>query len=157
MGMSIYSTAKTWYLVANQTNAVIYKDSSARFNVVERLDNPLSKLKEGALDSDRPGRGCASAQGGFLRHGLDRHYKRREQLLQTFAAKIGKVLEKAQHEDRYTDLVVVAEPHFLGKLWAHLPVTVQARVSRALGKEYVRQPNAELRRLIFRALEEEAA
>ena len=122
--MSKYSAAgylnlsqKTkWYVIASRVSAVIYTNGSDhKFHFLDRLSNPQGCLREIDLDSDKPGRGFSSP-GVAFHHSLDRRSKSHEQVAKRFARKIGRILERAQRENRFDNLVLVAEPHFLGLL-----------------------------------------
>ena len=159
--MSKYSAARDldlkartkWYVFANRSEAVIYKDShDHKFQFIERMLNPEGNLAEQDLDSDRPGRGFSSADGVF-HHALDRRYKRHETLAKRFALAIGRTLEVAQREGRFSELVVAAEPHFLGLLRELLPAAVRHVITSEVPREYSQGSDQELRTQILRAIE----
>jgi protein required for attachment to host cells len=159
--MSKYSAARdldlttqvTWYVLANRTGAVIYRDSPERhFQFVERLTNLTGKIQEMELDSDRPGRAFSSAPGGQVRHSLDRRNNRHEASARRFASQIGNVLEAAYREERFNELVLVAEPHFLGLLRAALSDGVRNVVAHEVAREYTQGSDDELRGQVLTAI-----
>ena len=143
-----------WYVVSNRTNTVFYSEGSDHeFNFVNRFLNLEGRLKEGELDSDKPGRGFSSAGGGTIRHALDRTFDHTEGSAVKFTHRIVKSLEKAMAENRFDELVLVAEPHFLGLLKDSLSEPLKKKLKGTVAKEYVYQSDAkELRGLILKAM-----
>jgi protein required for attachment to host cells len=151
------SRQKRWYLVANRAEARIYQDSPKHpFEFVMKLDNPDGRLTETELDSDRPGRGFASAshRKGIISHGLDKTAIRHESTAKRFASEIARILESGAHDDRFQDLVLVAEPRFLGLLRAVIPSTVKSRIGLEINREFAQGSDKELREFIQDKLEE---
>lgn len=146
------SVKTRWYVVANRTEAVIYQDGSDhQFRFVQRLSNVEGKETESQLASDKPGKGSSSAGNGTIHHALGRNNKH-ETAAKKFAGQIVHALEVGKKESRYTDLVLVAEPHFLGLLRQSLPRAVQSVVSHEVGREYRQGSDAELRSQIMAAI-----
>lgn len=148
------SLQKRWYLVANRAEAKIYQDRPKHhFEFVMKLENPEGRLTETELDSDRPGRGYASAsnRNGVLSHGLDKTSIRHETTAKRFAAEIAKILESGAHEDKFRDLVLVAEPHFLGLLRAVISPKVKDRIELEIIREFAQGNDKELREFILSA------
>lgn len=144
---------KKWYVVANRTEAVIYREGSEHtFEFVNRISNPAGAEQEQNLDSDKPGRGFSSAQGS-IHHSLDRHSHRHEDVAKKFALKIGKLLEDAKRDGEFTELVFAAEPHFLGLLRKAMPPALQAIVTHEIPKEFKRGSDTEIHQHILNAIE----
>lgn len=150
---------KRWYLVANRAEARIYQDRPKHaFEFLMRLENPEGRLSEMDLDSDRPGRGFASASSrGVISHALDKTSIRHETTAKRFASEIAKVLESGAHEDKFHDLVLVAEPHFLGLLRAVIPSSVKSRIGLEINRELAQGSDRELGEYIRGKLEEARA
>ncbi|MEK6579514.1 MAG: host attachment protein [Bdellovibrionota bacterium] len=144
-----------WYLVANRVDAVIYRDrpKGRRFQFVERFTNPSSKLMEADLDSDRAGSGMSSNRGGVIRHALDRRFTRHEKTAATFAKKVAETINLASSEQRFHDLVVVAEPHFLGLLRSSFSAPVRRKIYRDIPREFAQGSDLKLQSFILRWLE----
>jgi protein required for attachment to host cells len=167
--MSKYSAARDldlqvktkWYLIASRTDALIYKEGSdRRARLVEALSNPEGRLKESELASDRPGKTLSSAPQAGMRHGLDRGETQRDRSAKLFAEKIAKLVAEGQREERFGELIVAAEPHFLGVVWAELSDNVKRSVRHKIAREYVHAPESEIRSKILHAIsqqEEESA
>ena len=145
-----------WYVVASRVDSAIYSDGDEdhHFHLVSRIKNEDGRLTEGELDSDKPGRGFSSA-GGQVRHALDRRSKQHEEVVLKFSHQIAEALERARGENRFEELVLVAEPHFLGLLRDSLSLEMKKMIKGEVGKEYnqhVQVSEIELRAHILDAL-----
>jgi protein required for attachment to host cells len=145
---------KKWYLLANRISAVIYEDiPHETFKFVERMKNPSGHLTEGQMDSDRPGTGYSSAGGGTIHHGLDRTFHHHEQNAKRFARAIAKHLLHSKRSNQYQELILAAEPHFLGLLRLELASEVQSLVTFEVPREYLEGSDAEMQAAIRKAIE----
>lgn len=129
---------KKWIVVANRVEAVIYSDARVKLVFIKRLSNPKGKLAEGMLDSDKPGRGFSSAGNGTIHHSLDRTFTHHEQAAKTFARQISNFLETSKREKLFSELVLVAEPHFLGLLRSEFSEPLCALVNEEMNRELLR-------------------
>ncbi len=135
---------RRWYLVANRTEALIYEGPlNGSFHYVKRLKNKKGKLREGEFSSDRIGRVFASSRSG-IRHGLEPRTLRHEIVAADFAKKIAMVIDKAVLREECSDLVVLAEPRFLGLINKELSSRVKAVLRSELPKEWKRGSDEEL-------------
>ena len=148
-----FEVEKRWYVLANRTGAVIYTDKpQSKFSFVERLSNPKGQYTESQLDSDRPGKSFSSAARGAFQHPLDRRSKSHEHVAISFAKKITNTLAEAKQSGRFTELVLVAEPHFLGLLRKALPVSLKRVVKHEIAHEYAEGSDAELHDHVLQAM-----
>jgi len=144
----------TMVVVANRTDAVFYIDGSDRkFHFVDRLINKKGHLTETELDSDKPGKGISDACGGIFRHSLDRRFTHHEQVAKRFAKKIANQLAIACRQKLFRDLVLVAEPHFLGLLRKELNYETRTAIRHEVRHEYAQGSDAEVREQILNAIE----
>ena len=141
-----------WFVVANRSNAAIFSEGTDhQFHFVSRFENPNGKLTEGQLDSDKPGR-CFSAGSSIVRHALDRHFTKHEQVAIVFAIRIGKFLGLSFQNHKFDEITLVAEPHFLGLLREHLPVAVHKAKIHSLDREFDQGSTKEIREMILKAM-----
>jgi len=105
-----------WLVVADRVGARIMavRDGGKTLEARETFDNPRGRLKDGEIDSDRPGRAFDS--GGEGRHAMSRAESPHERIGADFAREIGARLAKARGAGEMDELVLVAEPRFLGQL-----------------------------------------
>lgn len=141
-----------WYVVASRTDAAIYKDGpDQKFQVVDRFSNAKGALLESEMVSDRQGRVFSTGGGGIFHHTLDRRDHHHELAARRFAKKIAKVIMAAYQEHRMGNVVLVAEPHFLGLLRNSLSPFVRRIVEHEVRHHYAGS-DADLRRQILSAI-----
>lgn len=115
----------TWILVANRTGAVIFrKIDGEQIDFLKRYENPNGRARELQLVSDRPGQVHSNGPGLF-RHSLGKSRVWHEHGASTFARGLMNDIAKANSEGRFDDLILMAEPHFLGLLRKQLPSSLQ--------------------------------
>jgi protein required for attachment to host cells len=142
-----------WYMVANRTEALVYEGNLRQgFRFVKRYRNPKGRLLERDLEGDRPGRSFSSARGSSIRHGLEPHSHRHETVAIQFARYLARTLDEAVLKSSLTDLVVMAEPHFLGLLNQHFSKRVKSVISRQVPNEWAQGSDEELKAYIQRKL-----
>jgi len=126
-----------WHLVANRAEALIYEGEPGKdFRFIKRLRNPKGKLTELQLVSDRPGRAFSSSQGSMIRHGYEPRTQYHEDVAVQFSRRIAKMLERAAFRNEFSDLTVMAEPHFLGLLNRVFSRKIEARLRRKIPREW---------------------
>ena len=91
---------KRWIVVANRTEARIYRDRP--FKLIETLDNALGREKNRAMTTDKP-----SVTGENDPH---------EDAARQFARRLGRFLELGNYSGRYDEIVLAAEPKMLGRI-----------------------------------------
>ena len=144
---------KHWYLVANRAEALVYEgDLNGSFRFVKRFQNPKGKMMERDLVADRPGRSFSSAEGTRLRHGLEPRTPYHEVVAVEFARELGRKVDKAALKQELSDLVVIAEPHFLGLLNQEFSKRVKALIRREVPREWAEGSDAELKAYLQKKL-----
>lgn len=151
-----------WYVVANRTGAVIYQEAAGeKGRFVCRLTNPSGSFTESDLDSDKPGRKFSSVRGGTPHHGLERRSNRHEEIAKRFAAEISRRLVAGRADHLYSELILAAEPHFLGLLRRAIPPKLRDLVKHEIAREFVEGSDAiineNIRRMIRRGVVHPAA
>jgi protein required for attachment to host cells len=140
---------KTWVVVAESSRARL-------FSVVNRV-SPLSEVedfchvegraKDQDMDSDRPGRAFDSM--GENRHAMDRSVDAKRHEAEMFAKRIAERLEAGRVEGRYTQLILIAAPEFLGVLRHNLNPGTAKLVSSPIDKNLVQKSETEIRHYLF--------
>lgn len=125
----------TWILVAHRGGARLFENAGPGkgLTLVETVDHPEGRLKNGEINSDRPGR--AFDKFGAGRHGMSTEQEPTERVAQRFAKELGEKLAQGRVQNRYAKLVLVAEPRFLGELRNSLDAPTTALVSATLDKD----------------------
>ena len=124
----------TWILVAHRGGARLFEGSRANgLQLVEEIHHPEGRLKNGEINSDKPGRAFDKLGGG--RHSMSKEHEPKEQVALRFAKHLATVLEKGRTDQRYARLVLVAESRFLGALRAALSPHTAALVGASVDKD----------------------
>lgn len=133
----------TWILVAHRAGARIFESSGPGqgLRLLEDIPHPEGRLKSGEINADRPGRTFDSFH---RRHGVSQEHSADDQVTFMFAKHLGDMLDKGRTQNRYSRLVLVAEPHLLGELRATLTSPTAALVSATLDKDLVNVENRDL-------------
>jgi protein required for attachment to host cells len=149
-------------VVADESEARFYDIGSPRgpMQLAGRFENPIARLRDRDLRSDRPGRVFDRAPTAGWRRGAVAHHatggERRphKQETQRFARQVVRTLEEARREDQFDRLVLMAGVPFLGTLRAALRKFGRATLIVEVPKDLVHQTEREVRmhvpREIFR-------
>lgn len=136
----------TWILVANRARARFFEcrpGMKKPFSHLKTIEHPEGKLKNGEINADKSGR-------AFPRHGsgssaLEKAQTPIEHEAERFALGIASLLADDVARDSFGDLVVVAEPRFLGQLRRAFEAPTRARVALTVPKDIAELPVTELR------------
>lgn len=126
--------AKTWILIAHRSGARLFehRGPAKGMHLLQNVDHPAGKLKNQDIDTDKPGRHVDSRNN---RHGYGHDQEPTQHIAEQFAKQLAELLEEGRIQQRYSRLVLVAEPRFLGLLRAALSAPTAALVSDALDKD----------------------
>lgn len=139
---------KHWFVLANRAFASIYEgELNSDFHFLTRINNPKGDLKAAELVNDRPGRSFSSARSG-VRHSLEPKTKSSEAVALQFARQLARVLDKAVHQEKCSDLVVVAEPHFLGLMNKVFSKKLKSMVKQKVIREWQRGSDKDLKHFL---------
>jgi len=117
-----------WILVADSASARIFEpeNQGTHLKLVQELQHPQSR-DQGQKD----GKGSENHGG-------------RDEASVNFARELGTLLTLAHSQNHFADLVIVADPRFLGMLRPELSSAVEGSVSRSIGKHAVQMGLPEL-------------
>ena len=106
---------KVWILVASRAKARIfsYVTQTAPVQAEFEMENPSGHLRERDLVTDRPGR--ATRFRFSQRNPLPPKHSATEHAFDQFAATVAHRLADLKNRGKFDNLVLVAEPHALGK------------------------------------------
>lgn len=138
---------KIWILVADSAHARILATTArtAMPTEVTRLEHPESRMKESELVSDQPGRSREPRAQG---HAMDEASATAQEET-AFANEIVQTLDKARQEGRFDDLILVANPHFLGVLRQKLNGPLEKSVVQSVDKNLVNESESVIHKNIF--------
>jgi protein required for attachment to host cells len=131
----------TWVVVGHRAGARIleHKGPGKGLRLVSDLDHAEGRLKSGEIDSDKPGTSFSSGPGPG-RHPMMPEETAHHHVAATFAAQIAELLGVARNERRFDQIVLVAEPTFLGMLRGKLDGQTRALVKDSLTKDLAKVP-----------------
>lgn len=107
---------KTWIVAVNRSEARVFEYNNKQDSEVEfvmKIDNPRGRLKDREINADKPG-----VFSSLMGHGtrLTQPQLPKERVAQEFSIQVTEALEAALKQHQFDDLIVIAEPHFLGML-----------------------------------------
>lgn len=139
---------RTWILTAHRSGARLFQKvtATAAPDLVEVIDHPEGRLKDGDIDADRPGRSFDRFGPG--RHAMSHEDSPSERVADAFARQLAGRIETGAHAGAFDALVLVAEPRFLGRLRHHLAAHVAAMVTDEIAKDVPEADAATVERLL---------
>ncbi|WP_299789399.1 host attachment protein [uncultured Shewanella sp.] len=129
----------SWVLVADSAHARLFIAETAKsaLSEIESMIHPEAQQHEQKLTSDLPG----SQTGGAIdsRHSVGGKTDPKEYEAVKFARYLCKHLEEAHHAQKFSHLIVVAAPSFLGLLRKEMSSNVAKLVTLEIDKDIVEQ------------------
>jgi protein required for attachment to host cells len=124
----------TWILVAHRGGARLFENQGPGqgLNLLQDIPHPEGRLKSKDLGTDQPGRGSDSHG---TRHAFEQQQEPAAHVTEQFAKQLSTLLEDGRTHQHYRQLVLVAEPHFLGTLRAALNPQTAALVTATVDKD----------------------
>lgn len=108
---------RTWIVVANRSEAKIFVSDPKLGREVEfhsKLENPRGRLRNGDINADKPG--AFGIPGTGHGSGRERTQSPTERVAQEFAIEVVMALDAGRTSQDYEELILIADPHFLGLL-----------------------------------------
>ncbi len=125
----------TWILVADNTRARIFtaETPSSPLAEIEALSHTEGRLHDREITSDLPGK--IKNVGGIIGgHAFEQPTDPKKHEADNFAHYITHYLEEAHNANKFEQLLVIAEPSFLGLLRNQLPEQIKKLVCFELDK-----------------------
>lgn len=129
-----------WILVADASRARLFARDK-KFGPLEELESlvhPESRLRRQDLVTDRPGQVQESRTPG--EYAAEEGTDPKEVEAQGFARELAGHLNEARRAGRFTHLVLLAEPHFLGILRKQLDKATTQAIAGAHATNLTREP-----------------
>ncbi|MEQ1637967.1 MAG: host attachment protein [Methylococcales bacterium] len=135
----------TWILVADSVQARIFTaDSpSSALEEIDTLVHPEGRLHDRDLTSDLPGR-IKSSDG--VGHAFEQQTDPKKHEAESFARLITDYLLDAHNAHKFEQLLIVAEPTFLGLLRSQLPEQIKKQICFELDKNITTESAADIRK-----------
>ncbi len=140
----------TWILSAHRGGATLFAHHGrGPLTLVRELDHPEGRRRDRELGDDAPGRSYESGSSQRSTLGTDRSPTR--DLAAGFARSLAEMLAREHAEGAFGQLVLMAEPRFLGLLREALDARTAGSVLGSIAKE-LPHPTAESIRPHLRGL-----
>jgi protein required for attachment to host cells len=126
----------TWIVVAHRAGARILQHAgpNKELRVIEDIDHEEGRRKTGEIASDRPGMAYSRAgKGGG--HPMSTEVSPHDHAAVELVRKLAATLARGRNENRFAQLVLVAEPRFLGMLRGGLDAVTASLVSGTVPKD----------------------
>lgn len=137
--------SKTWVVVANSSNARIFKaNSNKQLEELGQLDHPESRAQGKDLISDKPSSGF-SRSGGATSHGTTERNEAKKQEASRFASEVADKLQASFQSGEFEHLYLVAGPQFLGMLTETMNPTLLKAVLDKVPKDLTSQKVEQIR------------
>lgn len=135
----------TWVLVADSSRARIFRADTPKspLQELETLAHPESRLHERDLTTDLPGRAFDSVGQG--RHAMEQKTSPKYEEAISFARQIGEQMDSARIAGKFSKLILVAAPAFLGLLREQLSAETMKKVTATIDKDFTSLDVAALR------------
>lgn len=140
-------------VVADRAEVRFYdvEHAESKLQLAGQMTDPEARLRDRDYKSDRPGRVFDHAPSGGRRGAVAHHdtggeRKPREHEAELFARRIVDELERAQHQDRFDRLVLMASPEFLGNLRQVMPKSLSDVTALEIRKDLVHQDERTIRK-----------
>lgn len=141
--------AKAWIIVADANRYKVYVNEAGaaapefRLIAEKSQDNPPSR----AQGADRPGRMSTPSTPKSAFDEGDAHQQAETRWIKDLAAEIN----VWAREDRFAELILVADPRSLGVLRPELSDAARARIAGEIDKDLTKHPDREIARIILDA------
>lgn len=136
----------TWVLVADSSRGRLYSvaEKGKPWSFVKEYTHSASRVSEGGLTTDQPGRAHGSVNGG-ARSAMESKTSPRDVEFERFSHELACVLDDGHGQQAYGRIVLVAPPHFLGLLRKAINHTVSKLIVVTVDKEYLHLSDKEIR------------
>lgn len=131
--------SKTWVVVAESSRAKIFEldKRSAPLKELQGLAHTPARIHEQELTADLPGRTPGQ-------HKLLSQHNAKENESNAFARTIGNHLDSARNKGKFSRLIIMSPPNFLGKLRKHIGSETNKRIISEVAKNLVKHTNSEI-------------
>ena len=136
----------TWVVVADHTRARFFQidSSSAPLEEIDTLVHGEGRLHDREMTSDLPGKikNPGGLGGG---HAFEQQTDPKKHQAEVFATEIARYLEHAHNINRFSQLIVIADPSILGLIRQHLPSHLNTHICLEMDKNLAGLSTAEIR------------
>jgi protein required for attachment to host cells len=134
-----------WVVIADSAQGRIMQFGSEGLELVESFEHPASQESNRDLIGNRPGQNQHGMEKDLK--GNEPHALHADEALR-FAKQLGNFLATAHAQNRFADLVLVADPKFLGLLRGELSRPVASCVSASINRRALGMKPREVAELV---------
>jgi protein required for attachment to host cells len=134
-------------VIASRTGASLYENTGpgSGMKFIKEVQHPRGRLKEGDINSDRPGRkGNPTVSANHHGNSCSNEVSATEKLSGEFARQLADELESGAYAKNYDSLVLAAEPKFMGIIKPLLGPHTKSKLKELVQKELVNVSHQEL-------------
>lgn len=135
----------TWIIVADNCRARIFstETSSSPLEEIEDMTHPEGRMHDREITQDLPGK--IKNVGGIGGHAFEQPTDPKKHEAANFAHRIAHYLTEAHNANRFSRLLIIAEPSLLGMLRNEMPEQVKRQISFELDKNITSLSAADIR------------
>ncbi|MGR8942207.1 MAG: host attachment protein [Gammaproteobacteria bacterium] len=135
-----------WVVVADHSRARFFQteSSSAPLEEIDNLVHAEARLHDREMTSDLPGK-IKNPGGHGGGHAFEQETDPKKHEADVFAGKIVHYLEQAHNVNRFSQLIIIADPSMLGLLRQHMPSHLNTHVCLEMDKNLTGMSAADIR------------
>ena len=132
-----------WIVVSDAARARLFsRDAEHKLTLVDTLKHNESEAHEGDLRTG--GKGEIHDSGGSGQHQADPQTTTSEKHADIFAKQVTERLKSGLNDDAFKELVIVADPSFLGRLRDHMDNPLRDTVRKTLDKNWAQHDTQQI-------------
>ena len=132
-----------WIVVSDAARARLFsRDAEHKLTLVDTLKHNESEAHEGDLRTG--GKGEIHDSGGSGQHQADPQTTTSEKHADIFAKQVTDRLKSGLNDDAFKELVIVADPSFLGRLRDHMDNPLRDTVRKTLDKNWAQHDTQQI-------------
>jgi protein required for attachment to host cells len=127
----------TWVVVAHRAGARIleHRGPGKGLRLEADVENAAGRLKSSEINSDKPGESFSSGTSIHGGHPMGTEENAHDHVAANFARQLADILTRGRNDHRFKQLVLVAEPGFLGLLRGKLDGETASMDRDSVGKD----------------------
>ena len=132
-----------WIVVSDAARARLFsRDAEHKLTLVDTLKHSESEAHEGDLRTG--GKGEIHDSGGSGQHQADPQTTTSEKHADIFAKQVTERLKSGLNDDAFKELIIVADPSFLGRLRDHMDNPLRDTVRKTLDKNWAQHDTQQI-------------
>lgn len=138
----MFKKKKTWVLIADGARARIFVKRHNKLDNAMGQDFVGENLKESKLGTSKPGRSYESSNP--TRHAYQPHTDWHQYQKQLFAKELCDIIEKANENADFDELIIISPPKTLGDIRGYLGKQIHSKITAEIPKDITKLNEHEL-------------